>query len=202
MPHPMPMRTESTWTETLRRERSRFMDTIESLTDAEFESGPTLCAGWTPRDVLAHVVGTDQMLTYVKPGGLSIDRANDVMVRAGRGLSRAELTRRGRAVAKNPDVTARMFAWLLAGDCTMHNQDVLRGLGKPHDLPDEAGHAIFREGVVWSWRFGAKLLRYRVIPTTPGGRELGRGTPVRGSTEALALWLAGREGVQAELDFG
>ncbi|HEX3779859.1 MAG TPA: maleylpyruvate isomerase family mycothiol-dependent enzyme [Pseudonocardiaceae bacterium] len=191
----------STWTETLRRERSRLLDTMESLTEAEFEAGSTLCAGWTPRDVLAHVIGTDQLFNYAKPSGLTIDRANAAMVREGRLLSRAELIRRGRAVAMNPGVTARMFAWLLAGDCAMHHQDVLRGLGKPHDLPAEAGRAIYLEGTIWSWVLGAKLLRYRVIPTTEGGRPRGRGRPVRGSTEALSLWLAGRESLRSELEF-
>ena len=189
-----------TWLETLRRERSRFMATMSSLTDEEFESGTTLCAGWTPRDVLAHVIGTDDMLSYARH--LGINRANAAKVRAGRALSREELIRRGQQIAIRPSAGARMFAWLLAGDCVMHHQDVLRGLGKPHDLPAESGPAIFREGTIWSWQFGAKLLRYRVLPTTPGGRARGRGAPVRGSTEALALWLAGREAIESELDFG
>ncbi|HEX4226084.1 MAG TPA: maleylpyruvate isomerase family mycothiol-dependent enzyme [Pseudonocardiaceae bacterium] len=188
------------WLETLRRERSRFMATMASLTDEEFDNGPTLCADWAPRDVLAHVIGNDALLGYIRYG--SIDRANSAMVRAGRALSRDELIRRGRAIAVRPSVTGRMFAWLLAGDCAIHHQDVLRGLGRPHELPAEAGRAIFREGTIWSWVFGAKLLRYRVLPTTPGGRARGRGRPVRGSTEALALWLAGRECVESELDFG
>ena len=188
------------WLERLRRERSRFMTTMASLTDQEFDNGETLCAGWAPRDVLAHVIGNDAMLSYVRYG--SIDRANAAMVRAARTLSREELMRRGRAIAVRPSATSRAFAWLLAGDCAMHHQDVLRGLGRPHELPDEAGAAIFREGTVWSRAFGAKLLRYRVLPTTPGGRPRGRGTPVRGSTEALALWLAGRDAVASELDFG
>jgi uncharacterized protein (TIGR03083 family) len=176
------------------------MATMASLTDEEFDSGSTLCAGWAPRDVLAHVIGTDDILGYVRHGG--IDRANAAKVRAGRSLSRDELIRRGQAITVRPSPTGRMFAWLLAGDCAMHHQDVLRGLDRPHELPAEAGRAIFREGTIWSWAFGAKLLRYRVLPTTPGGRARGRGRPVRGSTEALALWLAGREDVESELDFG
>jgi uncharacterized protein (TIGR03083 family) len=188
------------WLETLRRERSRFMATMASLTDEEFDNGRTLCADWAPRDVLAHLIGNDDIFRYVRY--LDIDRANAAMVREGRALSREELLRRGNAIAQRPSPTGRLFAWLLAGDCAMHHQDVLRGLGRPHALPDEAGQAIFREGTIWSWVFGAKLLRYRVQPTSPGGTARGRGQAVRGSTEALALWLAGRDGVESELDFG
>jgi uncharacterized protein (TIGR03083 family) len=178
------------------------MATVESLTDEEFDNGRTLCAGWAPRDVLAHIVGCDRMSAYVRPSGVTIDRANAAMVRRGRGLDRAALTELGHRVAARPSASARAFAWLLTGDVAMHHQDVLRGLGKPHELPDESAPAILREGTVWSWVFGAKLLRYRVIPTTPGCTPRGLGTPVTGTAEALALWLAGRPGIEPELRFG
>ena len=41
-----------------------------------------------------------------------------------------------------------------------------------------------------------RLLRYRVVPDD-GGRPMGRGAVVRGSSEALGLWLAGRTGGRA-----
>jgi uncharacterized protein (TIGR03083 family) len=188
------------WLESLRRERSRLMATMTSLTDDEFDNGTTLCADWAPRDVLAHVIGNDRTFSYVRYG--SIDRANAAMVHAGRSVSREELLRQGSAIAINPSPAGRAFAWLLAGDCAMHHQDVLRGLGLPHDLPPESERAILREGTIWSWVFGAKLLHHRVQPTTPGSRARGRGKPVRGTTEALSLWLAGRNGIESELDFG
>lgn len=138
--------------------------------------------------MLAHLIGNDGISRYVHH--LSIDRANAAMVREGRALSREELLRRGNAIARRPSSTGRLFAWRLVGDCAMHHQDVLRGLGEPHASPDEAGQVIFREGTIWSWLFGAELPRYRVQPTTPGGTARGRGQAVRGSTEALALRLA------------
>ena len=61
--------------------------------------------------------------------------------------------------------------------------------------------AIFREGVILSTGTKRNLLRYRVEPTTRGGRTLGRGKRVRGTSEAIGLWLAGRRGLDAELDF-
>ena len=66
-------------------ERARFMQTIVSLTDAEFEHGRTLCAEWAPRDVLAHLIGVSRPIAYVR-GGLRVNAVNAAMVRAGRQL--------------------------------------------------------------------------------------------------------------------
>ena len=84
---------------------------------------------------------------------------------------------------------------------SVHHQDVLRGLGRTRRVPVHVAAAIFREGVLLSTGTSRNLLRHRVEPTTPGGYRLGRGRLVRGTTEALGLWLAGREGIAAELTF-
>ena len=97
---------------------------------------------------------------------------------------------------------ARAGAHFLIGDVSMHHQDVLRGLGRTRELPTLAAGALFREGVVLSTGTKRNLLRHKVIPSTPGGFTIGRGRTVRGTTEALGLWLAGRRGIDAELTFG
>ena len=185
----------------LRHERERLLETMRSLSDEEFEHGRTLCEGWTPRDVLAHVVGVDDIRHYARPDTITVDRGNARAVREGRSLSRDQLLRRAEEVAARPSRLSRTGAALFAGDAAMHHQDVLRGLGLPHELPDTSAPAIYREGLVWSWVFGQKLLRYRVEPLTPGLRPHGRGRVVRGTAEALALWMAGRTEVVSELEF-
>ena len=65
-------------------ERSAVLVTLDSLTDDEFESGPTLCAEWSPRDVLAHLMGIDGSLgEYVRAKG-NIGRANAAIVERAR----------------------------------------------------------------------------------------------------------------------
>jgi uncharacterized protein (TIGR03083 family) len=182
-------------------ERIRFVRTVESLTDTEFEHGRTLCAGWAPRDVLAHLVATEDVMAYVR-GGLRVNAVNEAAVASARRVPRAELTARGRSWARTAKPGDRLAARLLIGDVCVHHQDVLRGLGRPADVPPVAAGAIFREGVVLSTGTRRNLLRYRVEPTTTGGRALGRGITVRGTAEAIGLWLAGRTGLEPELEFG
>ncbi|MFI9023998.1 maleylpyruvate isomerase family mycothiol-dependent enzyme [Streptomyces sp. NPDC053560] len=184
----------------LRRERARFLDTIESLTDAEFEGARTLCAGWAPRDILAHVMGTDRLADYLA-GGLRIDRVNSAQVRKGRGSSRAQLTAAGRRWARHPSLFGRCAAAFLLGDIAVHHQDVLRGLGRGRRLPRAVERAVYQEGVLLSLEHNRRLTRYRVVPTTAGVPALGRGPEVRGTAEALGLWLGGRDVVAGELQF-
>ncbi len=187
--------------EELRRERMRLIDTLASLSDEEFDAGPTLCSEWAPRDVLAHVIGVDEPAVYVRYRG-RLDDANDAVVREARALSRGELMARAQRWSEAPSRMARAAAGpLLLGDLAMHHQDILRALGRNRDLPRAVAAAVFREGVLWSWPFGRKLLRYRVMPTTVGARPLGRGRRVRGTTEALGMWLAGRPTIEPELEF-
>lgn len=177
-------------------ERAAVLTTIESLTDDEFEAAPTLCEGWAPRDVLAHLVGIDDALgEYLKAYG-NIGRANAAIVERMRKLSREELTERARKWAGSAPVSTRLSAFFLLGDVAVHHQDILRGLGRTRSIPSASRDAILREGFVLG---GRKLLSHRVVPDD-GGRAMGRGTVVRGSSEALGLWLTGRD-VTGELSF-
>lgn len=184
----------------LRRERGRLLATLRSLTDEQFESGPTLCDGWAPRDVLAHLIGVDRPGMYVRCA-LRIDAANARMVEERRRMDRAELMEVAADWAERPSVTTQVAAGFFLGDLGVHHQDIVRGLGLTREISRPVTAAIFREGIIWSWPFGRKLLHYRVVPTTEGGRPVGRGREVRGSTEALGMWLAGRHSVESELEF-
>ncbi len=181
----------------LRAERLAVLDTMASLTDEEFESGSTLCEAWTPRDVLAHLMGVDSgLFEYVKAKG-SISGGNQAIVDKARPMSRERIMHRAEHWAAKPAPTTRLLAAFFIGDTAVHHQDVLRGVGRSRDIPSAAADAILREGVVLG---GKKLLTYRVEPTD-GGRPLGRGQSVRGTREVLGLWLTGRHGLEDELTF-
>lgn len=180
-------------------ERAAFLGTVSELSPDQFDSAPTLCEGWAPRDVLAHLLGIDDAPgTYLRAAG-RVNVANARIVEAGRRRSRTELLERAERWAVAPAAHVRGAAFFLLGDLGVHHSDVLRGLGRRHlEAPPEVAAAILREGFVLG---GTRAVRYRVQPD--GGRTIGLpGRPVvRGTTEALGMWLAGRDSVADELQF-
>jgi uncharacterized protein (TIGR03083 family) len=181
-----------------RAERAAFRATIESLSRDDFEHGTTLCEGWAPRDVAGHLLGIDEALPeYVRALG-NVHKGNARIVERMRLLDSDALLERLRAWADKPAVTSVAASYALLGDLGVHHQDVLRGLGRSRDVPPAVSRAILREGLV----LGAKRLTdHRVLPTDTG-RALGRGRVVRGTAEALGMWLCGRRSVEPELVFG
>ncbi len=178
-------------------ERQALVATLESLSAEELESGRTLCEAWAPRDVLAHLLGIDKgFAEYARTLG-NVGKANANVVERYRSRSREELMDEARRWAERPAPFIRPLSAVFLGDLTMHHQDILRGLGRRRELDVTLRRALMREGVSLG---GHRLLRYRVVPDD-GLRPLGRGAEVRGSSEALALWLAGRKGLEPELEF-
>jgi len=182
----------------LRDEREAFVAMVDELTDAEFETGATLCTEWAPRDVLAHLMGVDtSLLRYARAVG-NIGKANRQIVERARAQPRVRLMTRARHWAKgSPPPTTQVAAAFLVGDVVMHHQDVVRGLGRTRELSDEARSAIFLEGLVLG---PGRWIRHRVEPVD-GGFAFGFGPNVSGTCEAVALWLAGRDGIEPELRF-
>ena len=180
-----------------RAERLALLATIESLTDEEFDHGTTLCAGWAPRDVVAHLMGIDSELgAYVRALG-QINKANDEIVQKARALDRPAVMARLRTWANSPALTSRTIGLYLIADLAIHHQDILRGLGRTREVPKPASDAILREGALLGL---GKLRHHRVVPND-GGRSFGRGDVVSGTSEALGMWLCGREAVADELVF-
>lgn len=181
----------------LRAERHAVIETLESLTDAEFESGTTLCDEWAPRDILAHLMGLDTgLFEYVKAKG-NVSKANAALVTNARPQSRARIMNRGRHWALHPAPHVRLTAYIFLGDLAMHHQDIVRGLGRSRAVDPACSAAILREGMT----LGAKKLLTNHIVPTDGGPSVGRGPTVTGTSEALGMWLAGREGLDDELTF-
>lgn len=179
----------------LREERRQVVTTMRSLAADVFDHGPTLCDGWAPRDVLAHLVGIDDRVGEYLRAGLRISRANARIVAELRTWPAERLLERAEGWAAHVAPLSRLAAVSYLGDCAIHHQDVVRANGLEREIPEASKAAIVREGVLLG---GRKLLQHRIVPTD-GGRPLGRGREVRGTREALGMWLAGRRGLEDEL---
>ncbi|GAA4814067.1 maleylpyruvate isomerase family mycothiol-dependent enzyme [Streptomyces ziwulingensis] len=194
----LPLETE------LPAERIRLLHTLSTLSDEVFESGPTLCAGWSPRDVLGHLLGVDRLLTFYRPWR-HLAEVNRRQVRRARGLSRDRLMAEARAWARRPAWSSRLAALTALGDLAVHHQDIVRGLGVDRDLPLSVPSYILWDGAMLSSWSNLRILRYRVIPTDGhpplGPPEALRLPEVLGGSEALGMWLAGRDSVAGELRF-
>lgn len=188
----------------LRAERVRFIETLGLLTDEEFDSGKTLCEGWAPRDVLGHVIGVDYLLSsYLSYRG-RINAANGVQAERARRISRTRLMEWAWHWSAEPSPTSRFGAPLILGDLAIHHQDVLRGLGLRRQVPDPVATAILREGMQLSLWLNRRVLRHPITPTDGPGAfrsPFQSGPEVRGTREALGMWLAGRDSAAAELEF-
>ncbi|MFI9005849.1 maleylpyruvate isomerase family mycothiol-dependent enzyme [Actinosynnema sp. NPDC053489] len=188
----------------LRAERRRLVATLDRLPDDAFESGRTLCAGWSPRDVLGHLLAVDDFAASYLPHGPFLHAANREQVERARRLPRSRLMARARTWADRPSLSSRIGAVITLGDLAVHHQDIVRGLGLRRDLPATVPTFILREGALLSLRTNLRVLRYRVVPTD-GHPELGirlpRAREVLGTREALGMWLAGRDSVTDELVF-
>lgn len=178
-----------------REERRQVVATMRDLERDDFEHGPTLCDGWAPRDVLAHLIGIDDGVPEYVRAGLRISRANGRIVANLRSWTRERLLDRADAWSERVAPLSRLAAGLYLGDCAIHHQDVLRPRGIERDIPEASRDAILREGAMLGIRTAA---RHRLVPTD-GGRAFGRGREVRGTREALGMWLAGRPGIEDEL---
>lgn len=184
----------------LRAERFRMIETLDGLSDDDFDAGTTLCSEWAPRDVLGHVIGIDYFLKSYLPYGPRISAANRAQVDRAREISRDRLMEWARHWGANPSITTRLGVVLMLGDLGVHHQDVIRGLGREREVPGTVATAIFREGLQLSLWMNRRVLRHRLVPVD-GHRPVGRGPEVRGTREALGLWLSGRDGVAGELEF-
>ena len=128
------------WT-TVAAERGALADDLEGLTDAQWET-PSLCAGWSVRDVVAHQSGTADLnpATFVVAlarNGFSFTKFVDAGIRRHRGSSPAETLQIFRSLQHSTSAPpGPKLSWL--GETIVHSEDVRRPLGIGHSYPADA----------------------------------------------------------------
>ena len=185
-------------------ERRDLADYLDTLTAEEWER-PSLCRGWSVRDVAAHVTSYDMLswpalLALSARSGFSLSRGNQARLAECRGLSERELTARLRVHAVPRGIAALFGSAVGLTDGLIHHQDIRRALGHPRRVPSErlaAALAFAPRALVLP--APTNLRGIRVVATDLDWSH-GAGPEVQGPAEALLLALAGRPQALADLD--
>jgi uncharacterized protein (TIGR03083 family) len=177
-------------------QRISLTDLLERLTDADWRQ-PSLCAGWTVRDVAAHLTFAQarlhQLVGVVLRARFDLNRAglDSAIRRAGEPTERIIAEIRG-MVGSQRHVQGVTYCETLI-DILVHSQDIAVPLGRRLDMDPEA--AAFAATRVWesNHRFWPrKRFDGFALTATDVDWSVGEGREVRGPIEAILLVLTGR----------
>ena len=187
-----------------RAERLAIADFLVGLTPEQW-AAPSLCQGWTVRDVVAHCVSFEglsgrQLAVRFFKGRLQTDRINALAIAELADRSTADLVGLLRANAVPSRLGAGFGGRVALTDNMIHQQDIRRPLGLARTIPAE--------------RLGVALDFVRYAPTIRGAWRVrglrlvatdldwthGKGGPeLRGAAEALLMTMAGRPNALLDL---
>ena len=186
------------------QERDDLADLLAGLTREQLKA-PSLCPGWSVRDVAVHVGRSDDLSFGGLPfaflrGRLSVDRINEQVLRSHDDLADADVAQFVARHRHPRGLTAGFGGRIALTDGMIHQQDVRRALGIPRTIPAER--------LVPVLDFALRA------PTIPAGKNAkglrlvaedvdwshGKGDEVRGPGEALLVALAGRREALEDLD--
>jgi uncharacterized protein (TIGR03083 family) len=186
-----------------RAEREDLLDLLGTLTPEQWRA-PSLCAGWSVHDVVAHVLsyeelGPRQLAARFARGSFRFGRVNAVGLREYADRSPAELTDLLRRHLTPTGLTAGLGGAIALTDGLIHHQDIRRPLGLPRAVPAERVRPALRTALFAPTLLGVVRVRDVRLVATDLDWAFGRGPEVRGTAEALLMTVAGRRGIAAEL---
>jgi len=186
-------------------ERRRLADTLDSLEPEQWME-PSLSEGWRARDVVVHIlmgpeIGTMEFLGLMVRNRLDFNKVNDVVATRDT-RTPAELVAAMRANADSRFHPPGFGSEAPLTDITVHSGDILRPLGLPHTVTDDAAPVVLDLLVSKKAErgFGTKgKLRDLRFEATDVAWSSGDGPTVTGPAEPLIMSLCGRTAALAEL---
>jgi len=181
---------------TIHAERKALAADLEALRDAQWET-PSLCEGWTVRDVLAHMTASAKIagVAFVPKlitAGFSLGRLQEKDIATERGASPADTLARFKAVmdsTKSPP--GPKDTWL--GEVIVHAEDIRRPLGIAYACPTDAAIRVAdfykRSNLVIGAKRRIAGLRLRA---TDADWDHGDGPEVAGPILSLVMAMSGR----------
>lgn len=184
-----------------RAERVELADLLATLTPEEW-AAPSLCVGWSVKDVVVHVISYD----HLGPGGLlrrfvegRVVRANEVGVEEFSHLGPHQVLDLLNRRLTPAGLTAAFGGMIGFVDGTIHHQDIRRALDRPRTIPAER-LARLLPLLPSNPRLGAgRRIRGLRLRATDVDWTHGDGPEVTGPGEALAMAMTGRPAALAEL---
>ena len=197
------MDKDQAW-QVIHQERAALADLLETLTPEEWEH-PSLCEGWSVRDVAAHVISAPA----ARVGQLAV-----ALVRARGSFNRAAHDETQRLSVRPTDRIVADYRRLAESrrlapgtnhkhallDVLVHTQDIAIPLGRHHEMPVEAARAsaeAFRKNL-FPFNARRRLAGCR-LEATDTDWAAGAGALVRGPIAALLLLITGRPASLTEL---
>ena len=186
-----------------REERADFAAFLATLSPQQWQA-PTLCAGWRVRDVVAHVIGYDdldtrRLLAYVIQGRLRLGRVNAAALARYHARSPEQLLALLTDHPQPRGVPAALGGRVGLTEALIHHQDIRRPLGQPRTIPRERLLPALRIALIAPDIGGLWRIRGVRLVATDLPFSAGIGQEVRGPAEALLMTIAGRHGVAGEL---
>jgi uncharacterized protein (TIGR03083 family) len=169
---------------------------LDRLTGDEWRT-PSLCAGWTVRDVAAHLTLQDLDLRTVlaefarHPRGMNRVIRDSARRRAQRPTGELVAMIRSSAASRRHNVGVTPRETLV--DALVHGQDITVPLGRPLPVPVDAAAAAASAvwGRGWPWHARRRFAGFR-LRATDADWTAGEGTPLEGPIDAILLLLTGR----------
>jgi uncharacterized protein (TIGR03083 family) len=196
------MASNSPWP-LIHAEREALIDDLGTLTDEQWAT-PSLCAGWTVRDVLGHMIATAKMtpprfFAKMAAAGFRFNNMTAKAVAAEATANPADGLANFRSHLK--DTTAPPGpAEAVLGEAVIHSADIRTPLGIPHEYPEEALRRVadFYQGS--NLLTGAKRrIDGLSLRATDTGWSTGSGPEVTGPHLSLIQAMLGRSAALAEL---
>lgn len=200
------MDRDALW-QVLDSERAGMADLFASLSDAEWTQ-PSLCAGWTAREVAAHLAmgprsSLPSMLVEIVHARGGFNRMIDATARRAAAKPVAELVADLRGTVGSRRLAPGQKLRDAVMDVLVHGQDVAVPLGRRREMPLDAARASAEH----LWRIGfpfhaRRRLRGFRLHATDVDWAAGEGAEVQGPVAAILPLLAGRTATIAQLTGG
>jgi uncharacterized protein (TIGR03083 family) len=183
------------WT-TIAAERGALADDLANLTPAQWDT-PSLCGGWTVRDIVAHMSTTASMtppkfFLGMAKAGFNFDRFANGQVAKHLGPDPAATLSEFRSLRDSTSAPpGPKTSWL--GEVLVHGEDARRPLGIRHTYPPDAVRQVvdFYKGsnaIIGSKRRIVGL----ALKATDDQWQHGEGEAVEGPLLSLLLAMTGR----------